>query len=303
MFRVSFNHFRWISAKLWLRDSPGGRAPIFPDLSSVPIPFHANSSRSMACFSLPQLTSHFHLRTILHIRASSRALDDLLDDLLDRVPIICWHLRCGYTKVLHDLLHHLPALLVIHECDGDTNTPETSCSAYAVEISFWVCYTVDFGNVLEELDWGHPGLKSMTYVIDDHRNRLHINTTSEDVGSDQNLCLSGSESVNDPVSFASFERTCQGCNLMTFCCHTPLDLYCCVSSLDIVSMRRMILLSEQTFTKIIDDPIVIRPYSFTSTSNLWFSESQSMYSCLIPSTVSSSCFKVIWLALGANLSA
>lgn len=55
-----------------------------------------------------------------------------------------------------------------------------------------------------------------------------------------------------------------------------------------------------TLTKTIDEPMVISPYSLTKQLYLSSSESQSIYNCLIPSTVSSSCFRVSSLAFGAK---
>ena len=39
-----------------------------------------------------------------------------------------------------------------------------------------------------------------TYVVDDHGHGGNINTTSEHVGGDENLCMAGAELVDDLVT-------------------------------------------------------------------------------------------------------
>ncbi|KAH3669577.1 hypothetical protein OGATHE_002389 [Ogataea polymorpha] len=57
------------------------------------------------------------------------------------------------------------------------------------------------------------------------------------------------------------------------------------------------------WTNMMEDAMVNKPYSSQRTSNLCCSESQSMYNCLMASTLSSSCFNSNEFAFGTNFSA
>ena len=67
-------------------------------------------------------------------------------------------------------------------------------------------------------------LWSWTYIIDNKRNGLHINTSSEDISSYQDLCFSVTESVDDHVTSLALKFTGQGSDLVTLCRKAVGDL-------------------------------------------------------------------------------
>jgi hypothetical protein len=80
--------------------------------------------------------------------------------------------------------------------------------------------------------------KYETYVVDDHRNRLHVDTASEHVCSNEDLSLTIPKLIDYLVSIGAFKGTMKSSNFMSLCLHALLNLvgsrtFLCARSLEI----------------------------------------------------------------------
>jgi len=89
-----------------------------------------------------------HLRPFSHICARSRTFDDLLDDVLNSIPIVCRHRGSLNAKKLCNLAQQFVAFLVMNEGNGNTDTTEPTCSANTVQVGFGIWSTVDLRDIL-----------------------------------------------------------------------------------------------------------------------------------------------------------
>ena len=62
-----------------------------------------------------------------------------------------------------------------------------------------------------------------TYVVDNERDGLNINTTGEDIGSYEHFGSAGAECVDDYITLARFESTRQAGDFVMFLVEAPLD--------------------------------------------------------------------------------
>lgn len=75
----------------------------------------------------------------------------------------------------------------------------------------------------------------ISYIIDDQRDSLHIDTTSQHISGNEHLSLAAPEVIDDGISLMAFKPSSQRGNLMTWGRHTLLDLIGCDTSLFDVS--------------------------------------------------------------------
>lgn len=71
-----------------------------------------------------------------------------------------------------------------------------------------------------------------TYVVDNHGHRRNVNSTGENVGGDQHLCLTTAELIDDLVTHGTFDTTSQRRNSVALCDHAFLDFRGSLTSLD-----------------------------------------------------------------------
>lgn len=113
------------------------------------------------------------------------AFDDLLDDSFDVVPVLSVELGWLYRQLIADFLKHLPAAAVVDESERYANFAKTSRASDTVEEGLGVRTAVD--------SVGH-------IIVDDHGHRLNIDTTSQNVGGDEHLCITSTEGVDHFVT-------------------------------------------------------------------------------------------------------
>jgi hypothetical protein len=98
-----------------------------------------------------------------------------------------------------------------------------------------------------------------TYIVDNHGDRLYINTTGEHIGGDEHFRLTASELIDNAVTVLSLESTAQLSDFVALSNHALLELLgssSCLYTLVIVGTYLHALL---TLTKMIDDAWVMRP--------------------------------------------
>ena len=85
--------------------------------------------------------------------ACARALDDLLNRLLDLIPIACVDGHKVCLEVRCDVVQLRPAVLVVHECESDTDTSKSSGTTNAVQVCLRVRVKAisHGGNVLDRV--------------------------------------------------------------------------------------------------------------------------------------------------------
>jgi hypothetical protein len=99
----------------------------------------------------------------------------------------------------------------------------------------------------------------MPYIVNDHGDRLDIDTTSKHVGGNEHLRFAASELINNTVTVLSLESTTQLSDLVTLSNHALFELLGSSSRLYgsvFVGRCLQVLL---TLTKIIEDAWVMRP--------------------------------------------
>lgn len=108
-------------------------------LMHICLTMYAPSFSGLALALLTRLLVPFDLGVsgdnVVHLfrsLASTGALDDLLDQLLDSIPITCINRYKVGLEVVRDVVQLRPAVLVVHEGEGDTNTSKSSGSANTV---------------------------------------------------------------------------------------------------------------------------------------------------------------------------
>ena len=78
-------------------------------------------------------------RLVIGIR--SRALDDLFDGFLNKIPVVCFDFEHLDTIESRDVHEHLPALPIRHKGYGNADAPEASGTANAMKIGLWIWFT------------------------------------------------------------------------------------------------------------------------------------------------------------------
>lgn len=114
--------------------------------------------------------------------------------MLRLVPIVLIQSNEVNSVVFSDLGKRIETLSVEDERDTDTDTSESSCASYTVEVSFWVRGII--GTAL------HGDI-----VIDDHGDRGHVDTPCKNICGDENLGLSSTELLEDVIAIIAVERT------------------------------------------------------------------------------------------------
>jgi len=220
-------------------------------LDSVPADY-ANSFHCWLCEGeacrWSNLHLHLHVGTLLEVLACTGALNDLADRLLQFIPIIGCDLRHLGTEVLLNLHQHLPITPTADERHSHTDTSETSSSADTVEVRLGI--SSKFAATDEAI---------RNIVVDDHGDRLYIDTTGQDVGRDENFGMAETEGIDDDITLSTFITTSERDDLVTLNCHTLFDSGCCLSSLILGQSALNKVGFTLTLTKIMEDPIVSKP--------------------------------------------
>ena len=151
----------------------------------------------------------------------------------------------------------------MHEGDGGADPAEAAGATDAVEVGLRVrpCgAAAGVGNVLATSAAGRESCwEGRTYVVDDKGDRLDVNAAGENVGGDQNFCLASAEGVDYRIPGTSCELSCERGNSMSLGRHPPLNLGRSVAALHLISVVAWAEVILHTLTKIIDDPMVIKP--------------------------------------------
>jgi hypothetical protein len=99
----------------------------------------------------------------------------------------------------------------------------------------------------------------VTYVVDDHSDRLYVNTASKHVGRDKHLGFAASELIDNAITVLTLQCTTQLGNLVTLSNHALLELFGSSSCLNASGDGRGFVFMLLTLTKMIEDAWVMRP--------------------------------------------
>ncbi len=71
----------------------------------------------------------------------------------------------------------------------------------------------------------------MTHVVDYHRDSLHIDSSSQDIGGNENFSLACTERIDDTITITAIQSTCQGHDFMVLRSQASMNLFGGSSSL------------------------------------------------------------------------
>lgn len=80
--------------------------------------------------------------------------------------------------------------------------------------------------------------RGQTYVVDDQGHGRHVNSTSKNVGGDENLGVTTAESINHGITLRAFDTTGQRRDGVAFGNHALLDLHSGVTGLGMSVQKR-----------------------------------------------------------------
>ena len=147
-----------------------------------------------------------------------------------------------------DCSKSLETLPIENERNTDTDTSESPSASDTVEVclEIWLCIT-------SALHWN--------IVIDDHRDCRNIETTSKDVGGNENLRNSITELLDNSITICSIESSVNRTDFVASIAQCAVEFICCAALLRIGQYEEGNLASlyRRTLTKIIDEPIVSMP--------------------------------------------
>lgn len=154
----------------------------------------------------------------LQIGSGTRRLDHIVNNLLRLVPVVLIKFHQVNTIVLRNRLQSHVALPIEDKADTNTNTSKSAGTADAVKVGLRVRLTV-----ATPLHWN--------VVVNDHGDGLNIDTSSKDVGGDENLIFSRTEFLQNAVTISTLKSSVNGNNLMTVSLQACCDLVCGLSLL------------------------------------------------------------------------
>lgn len=178
------------------------------DVREYLIPTRSTKATSMQAFGnlLPNIRTTLLLANSgLKVRSSSTRLDDILNDLLRLIPVILIKPDKVNAVVFRDVAQGLETLPVENKADTDTNTSESASTTDPMEISLGIWLGIVLGI--------HGDI-----VVDDHRDRLDVDTAREDVRCDKNLSIALAEALDDFVTLGTFEPSVNSDHFMAVIC-------------------------------------------------------------------------------------
>lgn len=134
-------------------------------------------------------------RISLKIRTSSGTSDDLCYLLFEIIPIASIDFLDLRIEVLRNVHELLPIRFGANKGDGNANTAKSTSSTNTVKIGLRICNKRPARS--REHIWN--------IVVDDHRDRGHINTAGEDVSGNKDFGMTESEGINDDITLLAFE--------------------------------------------------------------------------------------------------
>jgi hypothetical protein len=158
-----------------------------------------------------------HAKRPRQLLVVTTARHDLLQSLLDSVPVVRLQLGDLDVEVLADVREQVVGLAVVDESESSASATETSGTTDPVEVGLII---------------GTSSGQVGDVIVDNHGDGLHVNAAREDVGGYEDLGFASAEPVEDCVTLSAVEGSGQSGDLVAVGCHAALDLGGGVAALD-----------------------------------------------------------------------
>jgi hypothetical protein len=158
-----------------------------------------------------------HAKRPRQLLVVTTARHNLLQSLLDSIPVVRLQLGDLDVEVLADVREQVVGLAVVDESESSASATETSRATDPVEVGLII-----------RTSSGQVG----DVIVDNHGDGLHVNAAREDVGGDEDLGFASAEPVEDCVTLSAIEGSGQSGDLVAVGCHAALDFGGGVAALD-----------------------------------------------------------------------
>lgn len=136
--------------------------------------------------------------------ANSGILKTLFEHLFYFFPVICRHSLDASMEMLFYSMHFFPTSSVVYKINTDALASKSSSSANTMQVCFRIRPAVTVG--------GHV-------VVDDQCHLKNINASCDNVGGDEHLAVSVSETIHNCITFSWLKLSVKRHNGVTFLCH------------------------------------------------------------------------------------